>query len=43
MSTEDWWNSVKDSPMWSGAIVGLTWDQLWPDAQRCIENLWRLK
>lgn len=28
MTIKDWWESVKDNPYWSGAIVGLSWDDL---------------
>ncbi len=41
MSTKNWWNSVKDYPIWSGAIVGLDWDELWPDAQGMLVEVWR--
>lgn len=35
-SVESWWSLFKDNAYWSGAIVGLDWDELWPEAQ---ENL----
>lgn len=28
-----WWESVKDSDCWSGAIVNLSWDDLWDEAK----------
>jgi len=34
-----WWNSVKDSDLWSGAIVGLEWDELWPEAKESIMQI----
>ena len=34
-----WWNSVKDSLAWSGAIVGLEWAELWPEAQDMLKVL----
>ena len=30
---KEWWNSVKDNINWSGAIVGLEWDDLWEEAK----------
>lgn len=33
MSVEKWWNTNKDSSSWSGAIMGLYWDELWDDAR----------
>ena len=30
----EWWDSVRDSELWSGAIVGLEWGELWEDAQK---------
>lgn len=36
---EKWWETVKDSDYWSGAIVGLGWDDLWPEAQEEIRQI----
>jgi hypothetical protein len=37
---EEWWNSVKDSPCWSGAIVGLAWHELWESARSDVRKIW---
>lgn len=34
-----WWDEVKDNQFWSGAIVGMEWNELWPEAQTEIEEL----
>ena len=38
---EEWWNSVKDSGIWSGAIVNIPWDGLWPLAQQEIAEIYK--
>jgi hypothetical protein len=42
MTIEQWWNAVKDDAYWSGAITGIPWDQLWPDAQERLEAIFEL-
>lgn len=42
MSIEEWWNKVKDSGVWSGAIVNLTWDQLWDEIKEEIIKIYNL-
>jgi hypothetical protein len=34
-----WWDAVKSSDSWTGAIVGLSWDELWPEARTSLEAL----
>jgi hypothetical protein len=37
---EKWWQSVKDCEYWSGSIVGLLWDELWPEAQKELTKIY---
>jgi hypothetical protein len=36
-----WWNARKDQGVWSGAIVGSTWDQLWPEVHATLRSVYR--
>ncbi len=36
-----WWDSVRDSIVCSGAISGMEWEDLWPEAQEDIVSLYR--
>jgi hypothetical protein len=38
---ETWWNSVKDSDIWSGAITGNTWADLWEGAREDLRDIFR--
>ena len=39
MTVEDWWNGVKNYLSWAGAIGGLDWEELWPEAQEALERI----
>ena len=37
---KNWWNSVKDNQYWSGAVVGVDWDDLWDQAKEEIKEIY---
>jgi hypothetical protein len=37
---EQWWDEVKDSLAWSGAIQGTAWADLWPEAQADLRAIY---
>ena len=40
LSVDEWWNSVCDSVVWSGAYAGIKWDGMWPDGKEDIRNIY---
>lgn len=35
-----WWNSVCKHSSWSGAVINLPWDELWPEAKADISEIY---
>ncbi|MCK4579404.1 MAG: hypothetical protein KAU50_11490 [Candidatus Marinimicrobia bacterium] len=37
---EKFWEAIKDSNVISGAIIGLSWNQLWPEVKDMIKEIY---
>ena len=35
-----WWNTIKDNACWSGAIVGLSWIDLWAEIKTELRGIY---
>ena len=40
MTVEEWWNKVRHSECWSGAIVDTPWSELWDWAKEELKEIY---